>query len=406
MIMLGPQKVGDFMTDKNSTYIVYAKRTAIGKLCGAFSTTPAPLLGASLIKDALKTPGLASEKINEIILDNVLSAGIGQAPARQAAIFGGLPVSVCATTINKVCASGLKAVMLADQAIRLGDSHLVVAGGMENMTLAPHLLPGIRTGVKFGGLQAIDHMQYDGLTNPYDQTAMGVSGELCATEYGFTRDQQDRFAAKSYEKSRKATEKGWFKNEIVGIEVKAGKSNTIMDKDEEPFSVDIEKLPSLRPAFSKDGTITAGNASSINDGAAVLFLASGAMVKELGLNPLARVVAQSSFAQEPKWFTTAPVESIRLATKKASLKIDQIDLFEINEAFSVVTMAAIKDLKLDEGKVNVHGGAVSLGHPIGASGARVLTTLVHALHTHKKQYGLATLCIGGGEASAVIIERC
>ena len=406
MIMLAPQKVGDFMTDKNSTYIVYAKRTALGKLCGAFASTPAPLLAASLIKDALKTKGLISEKIDEIIMGNVLSAGIGQAPARQAAIYGGLPLSVCATTVNKVCASGLKAVMFADQAIRLGDSHLVIAGGMENMTLAPHLLPGIRTGVKFGGFQTIDHLQYDGLTNPYDQTAMGVSGELCATEYGFSREAQDLFAKKSYEKSRQATEKGWFKNEILGIEVKAGKSMMTLDKDEEPFSVDLEKLSSLRPAFSKDGTITAGNASSINDGAAILILASGAKVDELGLKPLARIVSQSSFAQEPKWFTTAPIEAIRSATKKANLKLDQLDFLEINEAFSVVTMAAIKALNLDEEKVNVHGGAVSLGHPIGASGARILTTLIHSLHTHKKQYGLATLCIGGGEASAVVLERC
>ena len=392
--------------ETNTTYIVYAGRTPIGKLGGALATTPAPHLGAAVIRDALAKTALPGDQVDEVILGNVLTAGIGQAPARQAAIYGGLPHSVCATTINRVCGSGLKSVMLADQGIRLGDSQIVVAGGMENMTLAPHLLPGLRAGIKFGGFPTLDHMQIDGLVDPYANAAMGVCGELCAKEFNFTREMQDEFALKSYEKARNALEKGYFQNETVSVEVKAGKNTMTVSQDEEPFAADLAKIPSLRPAFDKNGTITAGNASSINDGASVLILASDLSLKKHGLKPLARIVAQASFAHDPNWFTTAPVDCIRKVLAKAKLNVSQIDLFEINEAFSVVTMAAIQKLDLDPGKVNIQGGAVALGHPIGASGARVLTTLTHSLIRNKKRYGLATLCIGGGEASAVIIEAC
>ncbi|MEI8027915.1 MAG: thiolase family protein [Pseudomonadota bacterium] len=392
--------------ETSATYILYAGRTAIGKLQGAFAATPAPQLAAAVIKDAMAKTGLAAKNVDEIILGNVLTAGVGQAPARQAAIYGGLPHSVCATTINRVCGSGLKSVMLADQSIRLGDSEIILAGGMENMTLAPHLLPGIRAGVKFGGFAALDHMQIDGLVDPYSNSAMGVCGELCAKEYDFSREKQDDFAMKSYEKARSAAEKGYFQNEIVPIEVRAGKATQMVTQDEEPFASDLAKLPSLRPAFDKNGTITAGNASSINDGASVLMLASESALKKHNLKPLAKIVAQASFAHDPSWFTTAPVDCIRKVLAKAGLSVAQIDLFEINEAFAVVTMAAIQKLEIDPNKVNVNGGAVALGHPIGASGARVLTTLTHSLIRHKKRYGLATLCIGGGEASAVIIEVC
>lgn len=394
------------MIDKNATYIVYAGRTAVGKLNGALASTPAPKLAASLVADALTKTGIKPESVDEIIMGNVLTAGIGQAPARQAAIYGGLSQSTRATTINRVCGSGLKAVMLADQAIRCEDASVIFAGGMENMSLAPHLLPGVRAGVKFGSFTALDHMQFDGLTDPYHNVAMGVCGELCAKEYKFSRHEQDEFALKSYEKSRLATENGSFKNEIVPIEIKSGKNQISFDKDEEPFASDLSKLSSLRPAFDKEGTITAGNASSINDGAALVVLASGESVNKLGLKPMARIIAQASHGQDPQWFTTAPVDCMRKVLEKAGLSVSDIDLFEINEAFSVVTMAAIHALDIPKEKVNVHGGAVSLGHPIGASGARVLTTLIHALHKYNKRFGLATLCIGGGEASAVIIERC
>ncbi|NRA45436.1 MAG: thiolase family protein [Oligoflexales bacterium] len=385
--------------------ILYGSRTPIGKLSGGLSSLPAPKLGSELVKDAVQKLKLDGAKVDEIIMGQVLSAGTGQAPARQTAIYGGLPKSVCATTLNRVCGSGLKAVMLADQSIRLGDSQLIFAGGQESMSLAPHLLMNSRTGYRFGSVEAKDHMQWDGLWDPYENVAMGNCGDLCAKEFGFSRDEQDAFATESYSRARKAMEEGVFRDEIVPIEVVGRKQSITIAEDEEPNSVDLAKLPKLRPAFAKDGTVTAANASSINDGAALTVLTSEESAKSMGLKPLARIIAQASHAQEPSWFTTAPIDCIKKVLDKAKLKVEDIDLFEINEAFSVVAMAAIKDLQLDPAKVNVYGGAVALGHPIGASGARILVTLMNALRQKKLKRGLATLCIGGGEASAVVIEN-
>ena len=388
----------------NETVIVYAKRSAIAKLMGGLSSTPAPRISAPIIQDALKTTGIKPEAVDEIIMGQVLSAGVGQAPARQAAIYGGLTTSTCATTINRVCGSGLKSIMLAHQSIALGDSEVVVAGGQENMSLAPHLLMNSRSGYKFGGTELKDHMQYDGLWDPYDNMAMGNCGEICAEKYGFTREQQDAFAIESYERSRKASESGHFKHEIVPIEIKKRRETISFAQDEEPFSVKLEKVPALRPAFKKDGTVTAANASSINDGAAITLMMSASKAKELGLTPIAKIKATASYAHEPSWFTTAPINCIKKVLQKAGLKTDDIHHYEINEAFSVVTMAAIQDLKLDPKKVNPFGGAVSLGHPIGASGTRLFVTMLNGLKQTGGKYGLTTLCIGGGEASAVIVE--
>lgn len=388
------------------TVIVYAGRTAIGKMSGIFADTPAPSLGAELVKDALRKTGINGQEVDEIIMGNVLTAGIGQAPARQTAIFGGLPKSVCATTINRVCGSGLKSVMLADQSIRLQDANVIFAGGQENMTLAPHLLPKARAGYRFGSVELKDHMQFDGLWDPYGNMAMGSCGELCAKEYAFSRKEQDDFALASYTRARSAIESGNFSKEIIPVKIKTKKSEQIVDQDEEPFAVDLNKLRDLRAAFDPSGTITAGNASSINDGAALVVLTSKAYAQKHNLKPLAKIVAQASFAQDPSWFTTAPIGCIKKVLAKANLKPSDIDLYEINEAFAVVAMAAIRDLNLDANKVNVNGGAVALGHPIGASGTRILVTLLHALEAQNKKLGLATLCIGGGEASAIIVERC
>ena len=392
------------MSTNTHSVICYAKRTPVGKFNGGLSSVPAPKLSAELVKDAMSETKLKGEQVDEIIMGNVLTAGVGQAPARQAAIYGGLPTSVQALTINRVCGSGLKSVMLADQVVRLGDANCVLAGGQENMTLAPHLLMGSRKGYRFGGFESKDSMQWDGLWDPYNDVPMGECGEICAGEYKFTREEQDAFAIESYTRARKAAESGHFKDEIVGVEVKQRKKTVMVDQDEEPFSVDLEKLAKLRPAFRKDGSVTAGNASSINDGAALTMVASPAFAEKNGIKPIAKIVAQASFAHEPQWFTTAPVECIRRVLKKANLTKDQIDMYEINEAFAVVTMAAIKDLDLDEKKVNPFGGAVSIGHPIGASGTRILVTLINGLKKLGGKYGLATLCIGGGEASAVVIE--
>jgi acetyl-CoA C-acetyltransferase len=384
--------------------IVYAGRTAIGKFCGGLSTVSAPRLGAVLVKDALKKTGLGSAEVDEIIMGNVLTAGVGQAPARQAAIYGGLDKSVCATTINRVCGSGLKSVMLADQAIRLGDANVVFAGGQENMSLAPHLLMNSRSGYRFGSVEAKDHMQFDGLWDPYSNVAMGNCGEVCAKEYKFSLEAQNEYAIESYSRARKASEQGQFRNEIIGVEIPSKQGTTLIDKDEEPFASDLDRLKTLRPAFEKDGTITAGNASSINDGAALVVAMNGEAARKKGLKPIAKIVAQASFAQDPMWFTTAPIGCINKVLEKAGLTKGDIDIFEINEAFSVVSMAAIKSLGLDGKKVNPFGGAVALGHPIGASGTRILVTLLNGLRATGGKRGLATLCIGGGEASAVIVE--
>lgn len=389
----------------NSIFITSAVRTPVGSFQGGFADLPAPRLGALVIKEALVRSKVAADQVSEVIMGEVLTAGVGQAPARQAAIYAGIPTSVPCLTIGKVCGSGLKAVMLGADAIALGNAEIVVAGGQESMTLAPHLLPSSRTGFRMGNAQLIDSMQHDGLWDPYGGFAMGVAGELCAKEYGFTREAQDVYAIESYKKAQKAQADGHFNQEIVAVVVETRKGPVTIDKDEDVTKTDFAKIPSLKPVFDKAGTITAANASKINDGAAALVLMSESAVTKTGAKPLAKIVAHAQFAQDPKWFTTAPVGAIKNVLKKSGLSIDQIDLFEINEAFANVAMVAIKELSLPAEKVNIHGGAIAIGHPIGASGARVLTTLVHALHGHNKRYGLATLCIGGGEAVAMIIEK-
>ncbi len=389
---------------QRQTVIAYASRTAIGKMGGSLATTPAPRLGATLVADAIKKLKLSGAEVDEIIMGNVLTAGVGQAPARQTALYGGLPHSVCATTIGRVCGSGMKAVMLADQAIRLGDAQMIFAGGQENMSLAPHLLMNSRTGYRFGSIEAKDSMQWDGLWDPYNNTAMGNCGEICAKEYGFTREMQDAFALESYQRARKAVEAGLFVDEIVAVQVPDKKVTKAFEIDEEPFAADLDRIGSLRPAFEKDGTITAANASSINDGAALLVLTSEEAAQKYNLTPLARVVAQASYAQDPAHFTTAPIGCMKRLFEKTGFKVNDIDLYEINEAFAVVAMAAIRDLDIDPSRVNPHGGAVSLGHPIGCSGARILVTLLNGLRLRGAKRGLATLCIGGGEASGMIVE--
>lgn len=385
--------------------ILAAQRTPVGSFQGGLSTLAAPRLGAVAIKAALGKSGLQPQDIQECIMGEVLAAGVGQAPARQAAIYAGLPTSVRCMTINKVCGSGLKAVMLASDSINLGHSEAVVAGGQENMTLAPHLMPNSRSGYRMGNVQIIDSMVNDGLWDPYNNFHMGTAAELCVREYRVTREQQDAFAKNSYEKAQRAQSEGAFKDEICAVEIADRKGTIKIDTDEDPGKARFDKMAELKPAFDKEGTITAANASKINDGGAAIVLASPKLVASRNLKPIARIVSQATFAQDPKWFTTAPVGAMKAALEKASLTADQIDLYEINEAFSIVTMAAIQELKLNPEKVNVNGGAVAIGHPIGASGARLLTTLVHALQKRNKRYGLASLCIGGGEAVALIVER-
>lgn len=387
-----------------SSYIISAARTPIGSLLGSLSSQSAPQLGATAIKAAVERANLDPARVDEVIMGNVLSGGVGQAPARQAAIYAGLSENTACMTINKVCGSGLKSVMLADQAIRCGDADVVVAGGQESMTNAPHAMLDSRKGVKFGNARMVDLMQWDGLWDVYNQVPMGNAADLCATECSITRDMQDEFTIESYKRAQAAIENGAFKNEIAPVTIKGRKGDTVVDTDEEPGRVKFDKIGSLKPAFTKDGTVTAANASTINDGAAALVIASELALTTHNLEPMARIVAQASFAHDPLHFTTAPIDAIKKVTDKAGMSINDIDLFEINEAFAVVTMAAEQKLGLDHSKVNVNGGAVALGHPIGASGARVLTTLLHALKAQGKKYGLATLCIGGGEASAIIVE--
>jgi acetyl-CoA C-acetyltransferase len=386
-------------------FITSAVRTPVASFQGGLADLPAPRLGAVAIKEALAKSKVAPEKVGEVIMGEVLTAGVGQAPARQAAIYAGIPASTPCLTIGKVCGSGLKAVMLGANTIALGDSEIVVAGGQESMTQAPHLLPQSRTGFRMGNTQLVDSMQFDGLWDPYNNWAMGVAGELCAKEYGFTREAQDQFAIDSYKKAQKAQAEGWFKDEIVPVTIQTRKGDVVVDKDEDVTKTDFAKIPSLKPVFDKQGTITAANASKINDGAAAVVLMSESALKETGAQPLAKIVSMAQFAQDPKWFTTAPVGAIKKALAKANMTLDQIDLFEINEAFANVTMVAMKELGIPAEKVNVHGGAIAIGHPIGASGARILTTLLHAMKRHNKRFGLATLCIGGGEAVAMIVEK-
>ncbi|HSN97830.1 MAG TPA: thiolase family protein [Candidatus Nanopelagicales bacterium] len=394
------------MTLPVPVYIVAATRTPIGAFQGALSPLPAPRLGAIAIEAALQRAGLPADAIEEVFMGNVLQAGIGQAPARQAAIFAGIPDKVPATTINKVCGSGLQAVVFGAKTIALGDADLVVAGGMESMSNVPYYLPQARTGYRMGNGSIVDGMIHDGLWDPYGNFHMGNAGDKCAREHGFSREAQDEYARESFRRALAAQKEGLFDAEIVPVSVPQKKGDAVLVKlDEGPPAGKPDKFASLRPAFAKDGTITAANASSINDGASALVLASEKAVKERGLTPLARIVGYAGAAQAPEWFTTAPAAAIANASKKLGLGVDQIDLFEINEAFAVVAMAVNKLAGIDPQKVNVRGGAVSLGHPIGASGARVLTTLLHAMKDTSKKRGLATLCIGGGEALALVVER-
>ena len=390
---------------KNDVVIVSYSRTPIGSFGGDLSSVEATKLGSIAIKGALDRVELSLESVDQVIMGNVLSAGLGQAPARQAAIYSGLSESVECLTINKMCGSGLKAIMLAQEAILSGNADVVIAGGMENMSRSPHLLKNSRTGHKMGDSKLVDSMIYDGLWDVYNDKHMGNCGEMCAEKYNFSRSEQDEFAKKSYIKSQKAINENIFDNEICSVEVSKKRDTVIINQDEEPFRVKFDKIESLRSAFKKDGTITAANASSINDGAAACIVMSAAKAQELNIKPIAKILSQVSIAHSPEWFTTAPIKAIKEVVCKSGLDISDIDLFEINEAFSVVPMAAIKDLNLDSNKVNVNGGAISMGHPIGASGARIMCTLLNLMETLDKNIGLATLCIGGGEASAMIVEK-
>ena len=385
--------------------IVSAVRTPIGSFMGSLSTVPATQLGAIAIKGALDKIKLDPNLVDEVLMGNVVQAGNGQAPARQAAIFAGLPNTVACTTVNKVCASGMKAVMQGAQAIMAGDAEIVVAGGMENMSLIPHYVH-LRNGVKFGPTTMVDGMQKDGLTDAYDNNAMGVSADLCASEYKISREEQDAFAIQSYERSAKAWSAGKFDNEIVPVEIPQRRGEPIIfTQDEEYSNVKLDKIPTLNAVFTKDGTVTAANASTINDGAAALVLMSEEKAKAMGLKPLAYIRSYADAAQEPKWFTTSPAKALPKALDKVGLTIADVDYFEFNEAFAVVGLANAKILGLDNDKVNVNGGAVSLGHPLGCSGARIIVTLINVLEQNNAKVGAAAICNGGGGASAIVIER-
>lgn len=394
------------MTNSKEVVIVSACRSPVGAFNGALASVTAPKLGSAVIEEVIKRVNLAPSKVDEVIMGCVLPAAIGQAPARQATLGAGLPTSVECMTINKVCGSGLKAVMLATQAILAGDAEVIIAGGMENMSQAPYYLEKARQGYRLGHGQLVDGMIKDGLWDVYNNFHMGNAAEICAKEKSITRDDQDEFAALSYKRAIAAQESGWFNEEIAPISIPQRKGDPIVvSADEEPQKVNFDKMKALRPAFDKEGTVTAANASKINDGAAAVIVMSADKAKELGLEPLVTIKAQASFAQQPEWFTTAPVGAIKKVLQKANFGLDDIDLFEINEAFSVVLLAAQKELQIPIDKININGGAVSLGHPIGASGARILTTLIYAMKRTNANRGLATLCIGGGEAAALIVER-
>jgi acetyl-CoA C-acetyltransferase len=385
--------------------IVSAVRTPIGSFMGGLSTVSATQLGAIAIKGALNKINLDPNLVDEVFMGNVVQAGVGQAPARQAAIFAGLSTNVACTTVNKVCASGMKSVMLAAQAIMCGDAEIVVAGGMENMSMIPHYLH-LRNGVKFGPTTMLDGMQKDGLSDAYDNNAMGVFADLCATEYKVSREQQDNFAIESYKRSAKAWETGKFDSEIVPVPVPQRKGEPILvTKDEEFTNVNLEKIPTLNPVFTKEGTVTAANASTINDGAAALILMSEEKALAMGLKPLVYIKGYADAAQEPKWFTTAPAKALPKALDNAGISISEVDLFEFNEAFAVVGIANAQILGLNTDKINVNGGAVSLGHPLGCSGARIIVTLIHVLQQNNVKIGAAAICNGGGGASAIVIER-
>lgn len=385
--------------------ITSAKRTPIGSFGGSLASLTAGQLGSLAIKGVLEDSKILSDLIDEVIMGNVLTAGMGQAPARQAALFAGLPEKTECMTINKVCGSGLKAVMLATQAIQTDNAEIIIAGGQESMSNTPYILDKARNGYRLGNGEVIDSMVKDGLWDVYNNVHMGNCAEACAKEFSFTREELDEFAINSYKKALEAQKNGRFKDEIIDVKVKAGREDVIVNNDEEPGKVKFDKIPSLKPVFDKNGVVTAANASSINDGAAALLIMSEEKAKELGLKPLVEIVAQSSAAKDPIHFTTAPADSINKVLKKANLELSDIDLFEINEAFAVVSLANNKILGLDNNKVNVNGGAVALGHPIGASGARVLVTLIHEMKKRNSTYGLASLCIGGGEAAALIVKN-
>ena len=385
--------------------IVSAVRTPVGSYLGSLSSLKATELGAIVIKEAVIRAGIKPEDVSEVIMGCVLPAGLGQAPARQAAIYAGLPDSVPCLTINKVCGSGLKSVMLAEQAIKCGDAEIVVAGGFESMSNVPYYLDKARSGYRMGNGTLIDGMVHDGLWDVYNNFHMGSAAEMCSKEMNITKEEQDSFAEESYNRALKAIENGYFKDEIIPVEIKDKKGSVIVSEDEDVKKVNFEKGKTLKGAFQKDGTVTAFNSSNLNDGAAALVLMSAEKAKELGITPLAKIVAQGSFAQKPEWFTTSPAYAIKNVLKKAKLEVKDIDLIEANEAFSVQACAVNKIAGLDSSKVNVNGGAVAIGHPIGGSGARILTTLLHAMKNRKAGRGIATLCIGGGEASAIIVER-
>jgi len=384
--------------------IVSAKRTPIGAFQGALTPLTATQLGTAAIKAAVAAAGLQGSDIQEVIMGCVLPAGLGQAPARQAALAAGVPVSVPATTINKMCGSGLKAVMMAADQVKAGETDIVVAGGLESMTNAPYLLPKARAGYRMGHGEILDHMIYDGLQSPFDGKAMGCFGDSTAARYNFTRAAQDAFAVESVRRAMRALAEGAFEAEVVSVIAKSRKGETVIASDETPGTCNIEKIPTLKPAFSKDGTVTAASSSSISDGAAAVVVMSAAAAQARGLKPLARILAYSSHAQEPEWFTTAPVGAIRKTLEKLGWRAHDADLYEINEAFAAVPMAAMHDLDIDHARVNVNGGACALGHPVGATGARILTTLLHALRRRNGKRGIASLCIGGGEAVALAVE--
>ncbi|UCE31289.1 MAG: acetyl-CoA C-acetyltransferase [Burkholderiales bacterium] len=385
--------------------IVSAARTPIGGMLGDFASVPAAQLGATAIRAAVERAGIDAEEVDEVIMGCVLPAGQGQAPARQAAIHGGLPLAAGATTINKMCGSGMKATMLAHDLLATGTNAVMVAGGMESMSSAPYLIPKGRTGYRYGHATIYDHMALDGLEDAYEPgKAMGVFAEHCADKYAFSREAQDKFAIASLARAKTANEDGSFEWEIAPVVVASRKGETVVARDEQPFRANIEKIPGLKPAFRKDGTITAANASSISDGAAALVLMRSSTAERLGATPIARVLGHATHAQEPAWFTTAPVAAIAKLLERVGWKADQVDLFEINEAFAVVTMAAMHEHGLSHDRVNVHGGACALGHPIGASGARIIVTLLGALRKTGGRRGVASLCIGGGEATAIGIE--
>jgi acetyl-CoA C-acetyltransferase len=385
--------------------ILGGARTPIGSFLGTLSGIPAPKLGSIAIKCALENSGVQAGQIQQVIMGNVLQAAVGQAPARQAGIGAGIPVSAGAVTVNKVCGSGLKAVMYAANDIRCDEYDIAIAGGMESMSNAPYALPQGRTGYRMGNGKIIDVMVHDGLWDPYGDKHMGSCAEMCVAKYNFTREQQDAYSLESYRRAQDAVKNGRFKKEIAVVEIPAKKGTSVIIDDEEPFAAPLDKMPTLKPAFQKDGTVTAANSSKINDGAAALVVTSAEYARKNNLKPMARIIAQATAAQEPEWFTTAPAKSIEIVLKRANMTIKDIDLFEVNEAFAAVALAAMADVKIPHDRLNVNGGAVALGHPIGASGARILVTLLYALADRNLKRGLAAICLGGGEAAAMIVER-